>query len=525
MKTMSNFGNTKRVFNITGDCKPDRHYMVDLTSRLIQIAAMVQNGDYFSINKARQYGKTTILRALVRFLAKDYDVVSFDFQRFGSNSFRTEEIFVSTLAEEFTRVNFIPKDIKEKLLTMTAKDRYCNLRVLFGILSDWCAIADKPIVLIVDEVDTASNNQVFLDFLSQLRAAYLDRDSTSTFQSVILAGVYDIRNIKLKIRSDDDHRYNSPWNISAEFQVNMNFSASDIVGMLNDYESDHSTGMDVEAVAEMIYSYTSGYPYLVSWICKYADEHCDTKGWIEESILCAVKALTESKNTLFESMTNKLIDYPYLKSIVRMILFDGVDVPYVALNQNIALAEMLGFVCKVNNTVKISNRIFEMVLYNWFLSDEYMGSKLYAVGLRERNRFIVDGQLNMRFILERFVYVFNYLYGDSDETFLEEEGRKYFMLFLKPIINGTGNCYVEAETRNQDRMDLVIDYLGKQFVVELKIWRGDAYNKRGEEQLIRYLDYFGLKKGYMLSFNFNKNKQCGVKDVILGDKMLIEAVV
>ena len=50
-------------------------------------------------------------------------------------------------------------------------------------------------------------------------------------------------------------------------------------------------------------------------------------------------------------------------------------------------------------------------------------------------------------------------------------------------------------------------------------------SKRGEEQLIRYLDYFGLKKGYMLSFNFNKNKQCGVKDVILGDKTLIEAVV
>lgn len=368
MKTMSNFGNTKRVFNITGDCKPDRHYMVDLTSRLIQIAAMVQNGDYFSINKARQYGKTTILRALARFLAKDYDVVSFDFQRFGSNSFRTEEIFVSTLAEEFTRVNFIPKDIKEKLLTMTAKDRYCNLRVLFGILSDWCAIADKPIVLIVDEVDTASNNQVFLDFLSQLRAAYLDRDSTSTFQSVILAGVYDIRNIKLKIRLDDDHRYNSPWNISAEFQVDMTFSASDIVGMLNDYESDHSTGMDVEAVAEMIYSYTSGYPYLVSWICKYADEHCDTKGWIEESILCAVKDLVESEDPIFEPLVKAVADSHYLTEVSKGIFSDGVTVPHVIHNQDIALADRLSLVCQRDGTVRISNKIFEMVLYNWFSS-------------------------------------------------------------------------------------------------------------------------------------------------------------
>ena len=40
-----------------------------------------------------------------------------------------------------------------------------------------------------------------------------------------------------------------------------------------------------------------------------------------------------------------------------------------------------------------------------------------------------------------------------------------------------------------------------------------------------YLEYFHLKKGYMLSFNFNKKKVIGVKDVILGDKVLVEAVV
>ena len=74
-------------------------------------------------------------------------------------------------------------------------------------------------------------------------------------------------------------------------------------------------------------------------------------------------------------------------------------------------------------------------------------------------------------------------------------------------------------------MDVVIYYHGEQYVCELKIWRGNAYNERGEEQLSGYLDYFGLKKGYMLSFNFNKKKEVGVKEIILGDKVLIEAVV
>ena len=40
-----------------------------------------------------------------------------------------------------------------------------------------------------------------------------------------------------------------------------------------------------------------------------------------------------------------------------------------------------------------------------------------------------------------------------------------------------------------------------------------------------YLDYFNLKKGYMLSFNFNKKKEIGVKEIVLGDRLLIEAVV
>ncbi|MEZ3487473.1 MAG: hypothetical protein K1W22_13080 [Lachnospiraceae bacterium] len=62
-------------------------------------------------------------------------------------------------------------------------------------------------------------------------------------------------------------------------------------------------------------------------------------------------------------------------------------------------------------------------------------------------------------------------------------------------------------------------------MIEIKIWRGNAYNERGEEQLSNYLEYFHLKKGYMLSFNFNKKKEIGVKEIKVGDKILVEAVV
>ena len=74
-------------------------------------------------------------------------------------------------------------------------------------------------------------------------------------------------------------------------------------------------------------------------------------------------------------------------------------------------------------------------------------------------------------------------------------------------------------------MDVVIFYGGFEHIVELKIWHGNEYNERGEEQLLDYLDYYRIGEGYMLGFNFNKKKETGVKEVRMGDKIIVEAVV
>lgn len=68
-----------KSFNVTADCKPDEHYMVNLRQRLSEIKELIDAGKYFTINRARQYGKTTTLRALDRYLKSDYYVVFMDF--------------------------------------------------------------------------------------------------------------------------------------------------------------------------------------------------------------------------------------------------------------------------------------------------------------------------------------------------------------------------------------------------------------------------------------------------------------
>lgn len=260
-----------KKFNISGTCLSDRHYMVDLSSRIKKIGSMVENGEYFVVNRARQYGKTTTLWALRRYLESKYAVILMSFQRMSQSVFSSEQSFCSDFARDFCKV---AKALKVEGLNNKAVSELdalydlsdVTLSSLFYKLSEVCRTSSKKVVLIIDEVDSASNNQVFVDFLAQLRDQYLYREVTPAFHSVILAGVYDVRNLRLKLRPEDEHKYNIPWNIAVPFTVDMSFSPDDISGMLSEYEKDKSTGMNIKSVAQLIFDYTSGYPFLVSRI-------------------------------------------------------------------------------------------------------------------------------------------------------------------------------------------------------------------------------------------------------------------
>ena len=185
---------------------------------------------------------------------------------------------------------------------------------------------------------------------------------------------------------------------------------------------------------------------------------------------------------------------------------------------------MFGFLKEDNGRVTIANRMFEMCLLNLFMAEE-SGSDIYAQGGSDRIGFIKDNMLDMELVLKKFVEYFTEICGQKDQKFIEKQGRKIFLIYLKPIINGTGNYYIEAQTRDERRTDIIVDYRGEQFIVELKIWHGNEYNERGEEQLTDYLEYYHKDKGYLLSFNFNKNKKTGVSEIEIRNKIIVEAVV
>lgn len=151
-----------KKFCTTGTCIPEKNYMVDLSNRIQQIINQyIESGQYFTINRARQYGKTTLLYLLEKELRKqDYLVLCLSFEA-------------------------------------------------------------------ADEVDKSSDNQIFLSFLRLLREKYLkcQQGKDVTFHSVILAGVYDIKTLKLKLHPQEESKYNSLWNIADNNQMYMKVSS------------------------------------------------------------------------------------------------------------------------------------------------------------------------------------------------------------------------------------------------------------------------------------------------------------
>ena len=53
-----------------------------------------------------------------------------------------------------------------------------------------------------------------------------------------------------------------------------------------------------------------------------------------------------------------------------------------------------------------------------------------------------------------------------------------FLAFLKPIINGIGYDFKEVQVSEEKRLDVVITYERKKYLIELKMWRGKEAHRR-----------------------------------------------
>ena len=86
---------------------------------------------------------------------------------------------------------------------------------------------------------------------------------------------------------------------------------------------------------------------------------------------------------------------------------------------------MYGFIYNNHNTVAVSNRIFEMRLYNYYIGESKKNEDLKQLAAANKSMFIrSDGTLDVRLIMERFIDEHNRIHNGETEKFMNRrEGR------------------------------------------------------------------------------------------------------
>ncbi len=501
----------KKKFNVTGNCIKERHYMMDISTKLNNTIQLVEEGEYFIINRPRQYGKTTMLYLISQHLmqADDYFVIHLNFQGIDNKWHQSDtafaQMFIEFLVEaielEYPKLHDFLSEIQASVTDMNRLSKGIT-KIVYKL--------NKKIVLLIDEVDASSNYVPFLQFLGMLRNKYLSRfqKHQATFHSIVLAGVHDIKNLKYKMRPEDKAQYNSPWNIATDFNVKMSFNTSEIAPMLEEYCQAEQLKMDIPQITERLHHYTAGYPFLVSKLCKLIAESIlpkkKEKNWNLEDVEQAVQLLLKENNTNFDSLIKNLENNEKLYNLVYRILIQGENITYNPDNSVIRLGILYG-VFKRNGRIRIHNRIYEQRLFNYLIS-EIQTSFPVKNDYSNTPYGLPNNELDIEKILVNFQKFAKEQYSTQQEKFLEKQWRLVLLAFIQPILNDQGYTFKEAEISEEKRLDVVVTYFQHKYIIELKIWYGQKAHERGLQQLSNYLDVQHKKNGFLVIFEEKKKK-------------------
>jgi hypothetical protein len=246
----------------------------------------------------------------------------------------------------------------------------------------------------------------------------------------------------------------------------------------------------------------------VSKLCKIIDEELmeeHKRSWTLDDLEQAVRVLVTEKNTLFDDLVKNLEHNQDVSALIQDITLNDREVLFNALNPMIDIGVVYGIFRNDNGKVRIDNRLFEQVLYD-YLSSKLETSRTAQIYSFRGNLVQSDNSLDMKSVLQKFQQFMKEQYSSKDADFLERNGRLLFLAFVKPIINGSGYDFKEPQISEERRLDIVITFNQFRYVVELKIWRGEKAHERGLKQLHGYLENLGLNEGYLLIFDTSANK-------------------
>ena len=349
-----------KKFARTGPVKADRHYLIPPLERvdLDDVLTLIRDEQYFVLHAPRQTGKTTTLLALRDLLNSgsegEYRCVhaSLDIGRVAGRESGQATRQVLSVLQRMARTTLgdhAVGDLFAAALRVADPDD-----ALTEALSRWSEADPRPLVVLLDEVDTLTGDAL-LSVLSQLRSGYPDRPGHFP-QSVVLCGLRDVQDYRAP------GARGSPFNIKAKSLRLGDFSEAETRALLGQHTEETGQAFAEEALAA-VWRETRGQPWLVNAL---AHEACfesqvgrDRSRMIgEQDMLEARERLIEGRQTHLDNLGAKLEEARVRRVIEPML--SGWSV-YDASGRDVDYVRDLGLIA-ADDPVRIANPIYAEVI-------------------------------------------------------------------------------------------------------------------------------------------------------------------
>ena len=503
-----------REFNIAGPVVEADHYLIPPLSRLDldDLLGLVRDKKYFVLHAPRQTGKTSALLALRDLLngRDEYRCVYANVESGQSARENVAEGMRAVLAELAFEASATLGDGELEEIWPAALTRVGPHGALRQALARWCLTDAKPLVLLIDEIDSLIGDTL-LSVLRQLRTGYATRPRRFP-HSVILCGVVDVRDYR--IHSSVENALvlgGSAFNIKSESLRLGDFTQAEVSALLAQHTEE--TGQTFTAAAlQTVWTRTGGQPWLVNALCydacfrDKAGRDC-SRSITADDILEAQERLILRRETHIDQLAFKLRE-ERVRRVIEPILAGASE--YAWSDEDVGYVRDLGLITlEEDGTPRFANPIYGEA------APRHLTHAL-QIGLPQKTAWYVDedGGLNVRGLIQAFQAFFRENSEHCVQRFdkYHEAGPQLLLqAHLQRVVNGGGRIDRE-HALGSGRTDLLIRWpqngRERRFVVECKLLHRDVEYTiwKGLEQTRGYMDRCGAESGHLIVFDRSQER-------------------
>ena len=504
-----------RFFNTEGPVRPDEHYAIPPLARgdKDEILKLIQAKRYFVLHAPRQTGKTSALIAL-RDLLNSGEVGEFRCvdvnvevgQVARDDTARGMRAILGSLADSALLLgDDYPAGAWLEVMANMGPEN-----ALKGLLIRWCMANPVPLVLLVDEIDSLVGDTL-LSVLRQLRAGYANRPRGFP-HSIVLCGVRDIRDYRIRSSTGEVIAGGSPFNVAAKSLRLGDFGKAETYALMQQH-TDETDQPFTSAARKTVWRQTRGQPWLVNALCAGAcfDNEAGrdrSRAITKDHIYAAREELILSRRTHLDQLAHKL-EEERVRRVVEPILSGGAAQHEV---RDLEYVRDLGLI-DASHPPRIANPIYAEVV------PRELGYILQS-GLDQQTAWYVDaaGALDMRKLLTAFATFF----GEHAEHWLarfenyrEAAPQLILQAYLQRVVNSGGRIEREYGL-GRGRTDLLVLWpreagqpsdLWQRIVIECKVLRDsdrkslEGTIERGVEQTLGYMEKCHAAEGHLVLFD------------------------